>query len=216
MHYTPLLQDHKLPHDPMLALVVPRPIGWISTISADGVVNLAPYSFFNLLSGRPPYVMFSSNGHKDSQRNAEATGEFVCNVATYALREAVDLSSAPVEPHHSEPKLLDLEMAPSVKVKVPRVARSPGALECRYLQTLELPGLGGKHNAAVVIGEVVGVFVDDEILVDGRVDLSRVRPITRLGYLDYGVLGDIWSAPRPDAQALIARGEARAASPEQA
>ncbi|WP_322027948.1 flavin reductase family protein [Burkholderia sp. BCC1977] len=208
MHYTPLLQDHNLPHDPMLALVVPRPIGWISTVNSDGIVNLAPYSFFNLLSGRPPYVMFSSNGYKDSQRNAEATGEFVCNVATYDLREAVDLSSAPLEPHFSEPTLLGLEMAPSVKVQVPRVARSPGALECRYLQTVELPGLNGKPNASMVIGEVISVYVDDDVLVNGMVDLHRVRPITRLGYLDYGALGEIWSSPRPDAEMLVARAAA--------
>lgn len=205
MHYTPRLKDHKLPHDPLVALVVPRPIGWISTVSTAGVVNLAPYSFFNLLSGRPPFVMFSSTGRKDSQRNAEETGEFVCNLASYELREEVNLSSAPLDEDRSEPELLGLQMLPSRKVRPPRVARAPSALECRYWKTVELPGVDGQSNAALVIGEVVDVYISDGVIVNGRVDLARTRPITRLGYLDYGELGAIWSAPRPDPMHLLAR-----------
>ena len=204
MHYIPRLKNHQLPHDPLLALVVPRPIGWITTLARDGTINLAPYSFFNVLSGRPYYVMFASTGRKDSQRNAEETGEFVCNMASYALRDAVDKSSARFEADVSESDVLGLEMAPSRVVKPPRVARSPAALECSYWKTVDLPGIDGNANASIVIGEVVGVYIDDGVLVDGMVDLRRAQPVSRLGYLDYGLIGEIWSAPRPDAQQLLA------------
>jgi flavin reductase (DIM6/NTAB) family NADH-FMN oxidoreductase RutF len=124
MFYDPRRGAHGLAHNPITALVVPRPIGWISTIDRAGVVNLAPYSFFNLISGGPPFVMFASKPRKDSQRNAEETGEFVCNMATYGLRDAVNLSSTEWEPAVSEPSRIGLEMAPCRQVKPPRVARA--------------------------------------------------------------------------------------------
>jgi flavin reductase (DIM6/NTAB) family NADH-FMN oxidoreductase RutF len=185
MHYDPRRNDHHLPHDPFTSLVVPRCIGWISTIGRSGVVNLAPYSFFNAIAAQPPFVMFASATLKDSQRNAEETGEFVHSIATYELRNEMNITSAGVDPGVSEPELAKLEMAPSLAVKPPRVSKSPIALECKYVQTVKLPGPGGKpHSFSVVIGEVVSIYIDDAILVNGLVDVSKVQPIARLGYLD--------------------------------
>src|SRR6478735_11632674 len=125
MYYDPRRNDHGLSHNPITALVAPRPIGWISTVSRSGVVNLAPYSFFNLVSGTPPFVMFSSKPRKDSQRNAEETGEFVCSLATYDLREAMSKTSAAVGPEVDEMRLAGLTPAPSRLVAPPRVKESP-------------------------------------------------------------------------------------------
>jgi flavin reductase (DIM6/NTAB) family NADH-FMN oxidoreductase RutF len=190
MHYDPRKNNHNLPHDPFTALVVPRPIGWISTVSRDGIVNLAPYSFFNAVASRPPYVMFSSATRKDSQRNAEETGEFVHSLATWELREEMNITSAGVEPGVSEPELARLEMAPSVAVRPPRVKKAPIALECKYVTTVKLAGADGKpHSYSVIFGEVVSIYIDDALIVDGIVDLAKARPITRLGYLeDYAVV----------------------------
>src|SRR6266481_5873325 len=146
MHYEPIKDNHKLPHDPFTALVVPRPIGWITTIGASGVVNLAPYSFFNAVAARPPYVMFASGARKDSQRNAETSGELVANLATFDLRDQMNATSAAVDSAVSEPEIAGLEMTPSVAVKPPRVKRTPIALECKYLKTVGLPGLDGKPH----------------------------------------------------------------------
>jgi flavin reductase (DIM6/NTAB) family NADH-FMN oxidoreductase RutF len=185
MHYEPNEDNHNLPHDPFTALVVPRPIGWITSIGPSGVVNLAPYSFFNAVAARPPYVMFASGARKDSQRNAETSGEFVANLATFDLRDQMNATSAAVDSAVSEPEIAGLEIAPSVAVKPPRVKRTPIALECKYLKTVGLPGLDGTpHIFSIVIGAVVSIFIDDSIIVNGKVDLSIARPIARLGYLD--------------------------------
>ena len=198
MYFDPRTEPHGLAHSPYTALVVPRPIGWISTLSAAGVVNLAPYSFFNLISSAPPFVMFSSADRKDSQRNAEETGEFVANLASYELKDAMNASSAPFAPGTSEPARIGLEMAPSRQVKPPRVARTPVALECRYFKTVELFSADGKRNrSSVVIGEVVGIYIDDGVIVDGMVDITRMRPVARLGYLDYCVVDEFFTMPRP-------------------
>lgn len=194
MHYEPRKRNHGLPHDPFMSLVVPRPIGWISSLTPEGVVNLAPYSFFNAVSSRPPYVMFSSSEPKDSRANAETTGEFVVNLATYALRAEMNASSAGMARGVSEPDKLGIAMAPSVTVKPPRVAASPAALECRYVKTVDLPDCDG----VMIIGAVTGIHIDDAIIVDGRVDLSLVRPLARLGYLDYTTVDEIFAIPRPD------------------
>src|SRR5262245_1019322 len=200
MYFDPRTEKHGLAHSPYTALVVPRPIGWISTVGADGVVNLAPYSFFNMVSSYSPFVMFSSADRKDSQRNAEETGEFVCNLASYELREPMNASSAPYAPHVSEPERLGLEMAPSRQVKPPRVAAAPAAFECRHFRTVELYSSDGKRNrSSVVIGEVVGIYIDDGVIVDGMVDIRRMRPVARLGYFDYCVVDEIFTMPRPPA-----------------
>jgi len=188
---------HGLAHDPFKALVAPRPIGWISSLGADGVVNLAPYSFFNAISDRPPFVMFSSSGRKDSLRNIEASGEFVCSLATYELKDQMNVTSAMVGPEVDEMALAGLTPAPCKLVKPPRVAESPVAFECKYFKTLSLPGLDGAEGNLVVIGEVIGIHIDDAYIADGRVDTAKLRPIARLGYMEYAVVDAVFSMDRP-------------------
>jgi len=191
MFYEPHKDDHGLPFNPYKSLVVPRPIGWISTVDLDGRINLAPYSQFNNLGYDPPYVMFSANsrprgGQKDSVRNAQDTGEFVVNMATYELREAVNVTAQHVPPGMDEAALAGLEMIPSRLVRPPRVARSPVHLECRFHGTVVLPGSAFDRVHHVVIGRVVGVHIRDDVLTaDGRLDVAKVRPLARLGYFDY-------------------------------
>jgi flavin reductase (DIM6/NTAB) family NADH-FMN oxidoreductase RutF len=178
MDYDPRSEPHNLAHDPTTSMVVPRPIGWITTVSPAGVINLAPYSFFNMIASHPPFVMFCSNSRKHSQMHAESGGEFVFNLATYDLAK--------------------LEMAPSRKVKPPRVARSPIALECLYAQTVPLTSTNGKkHSYEMIIGEVVNVHIDDAVIVNGMIDMSRLRAIARLGYRgDYTVVDNIFEMVR--------------------
>ena len=198
MYYEPHKNDHGLPFTPFAALVAPRPIGWISTLTPEGVVNLAPYSYYNALSSRPPIVMFASTSPKDSRRNAEVSGEFVVNLATFELREEMGGTSEPHPAHVSEPAEVGLEMTPSKFVRTPRVARSPAALECRYMKTVELHDRDGKLlPAAAIIGEVIGIYIDDALIVDGRVDITRARPIARLGYKDYCVVDDVFPLRYP-------------------
>jgi flavin reductase (DIM6/NTAB) family NADH-FMN oxidoreductase RutF len=191
---------HGLARDPFKCLVVPRPIGWITTLDADGVVNLAPYSYFNAVGDDPPTVMFSSaagetpDGRKDTWRNAERSGEFVCNMAVWDLREAMNKTSDTVPSDVDEAALAGLAMIPSRLVKPPRVERSPVHLECRYLKTVMIPQNHGyaPGDSAVVIGQVIGVHIDDALIKDGRVDLHGVRPIARLGYAEYTVVDTIF------------------------
>ena len=193
---------HGLPHDPFKSCIVPRPIGWISTISPDGVVNLAPYSFFNGVAGEPPMVMFATNGKqphgaKDSVANAEATGEFVCNLATWELRQEMNRTSAPVPPEEDEFALAGLETEPSELVKPPRVKASPTHLECLYHTTLELPcDIEGGRNA-ICVGRVIGIHIQDEVLTDGKIDIGRILPLARLGYQDYTVAEKVVQIIRP-------------------
>jgi flavin reductase (DIM6/NTAB) family NADH-FMN oxidoreductase RutF len=193
VNYDPEKNDHGLPHNPFNALIAPRPIGWISTLSPSGVVNLAPYSFFNALSGRPPFVMFSSSTPKHSRFNAENSGEFVANLATGDLKDELVETSRPVPADVSEAELAHLVMAPSRRIRTPRVARTHAALECRYVKTVELHDRNGVLlPAAAVIGEVVDIFIDDAIIVDGRVDLTLVKPLARLGYYDYSLVEEVF------------------------
>jgi flavin reductase (DIM6/NTAB) family NADH-FMN oxidoreductase RutF len=198
MDYDPRSEPHNLSHDPTTSLVVPRPIGWISTISPEGVVNLAPYSYFNLIASQPPFVMFSSNTRKHSQNYAQSGGEFVFNLATYELRSEMNVTGGDYPEGVSEPGLAKLAMAPSRIVKPPRVAKSPIALECVYSQTVKLTGSNGKmHKYEMVIGEVVNVHVDDAVIINGMIDMSRLRPIARLGYRgDYSVVDNIFEMKR--------------------
>ena len=193
-----------LPHNPFKAIVVPRPIGWISTLSADGVPNLAPYSYFNAVADNPPQVMFSaSNNHKygglkDAVGDAQSTGEFVVNVATWDLREQMNASAVPAPHDVDEFEYAGLTKAESRLVRCPRVAESPLHLECRYTQSVELPSdVPGDQNT-LVFGEVVGVHIDDKFLVDGQIDYFKVRPVGRLGYLDYVEVNNSFAMDRPD------------------
>ena len=191
MHYdTSQKRPAGLRHDPFKALAVPRPIGWVSSLSPQGVLNLAPYSFFNAVSDRPPFVMFSSAGRKDSLRNIEASGEFTCSIANYDLREAMNMSSAPVAANVDEFALAGLEPAASMRVKPPRVARAPAAFECKLWKTVALPerpGFAEGHHV-IVFGEVVALYLDDAYVRDGLVDTGAMRPLARLGYMDYAVV----------------------------
>ena len=198
MDYDPRSERHNLAHDPTTSLVVPRPIGWITTISPAGVINLAPYSFFNMIASHPPFVMFASNTRKHSQLHAQSGGEFVFNLATYDLRNEMNVTGGDYPEDLSEPELAKLAMAPSRKVKPPRVARSPIALECIHSNTVALVSGNGKtHNYEMVIGEVVNVHIDDAVIVNGIVDQSRIRAIARLGYRgDYTVVDNIFEMPR--------------------
>lgn len=193
MFYDTAKNNHGLKHNPFKALVVPRPIGWISTISKAGVLNLAPYSFFNAVSDRPAMVMFSSGGRKDSWRNIEETGEFTCSLSTWDLREAMNLSSATVTYGVDEFALTGLETAPSKMVKPPRVAASPAALECRFWKSVEMPGVPRQHQpdapgTTVIFGQVVGVYINDAFIKSGMVDTAGMRPLARLGYMDYATV----------------------------
>jgi flavin reductase (DIM6/NTAB) family NADH-FMN oxidoreductase RutF len=205
MFYDPDKNDHGLSHNPFKSCVVPRPIGWISTVSLDGVHNLAPYSQFQNLTFDPPYVMFAANQNstgkrKDTATNTEQTGEFVYNMATYDLREAVNRSAAPVAPDVDEFELAGLTKAASIVVKPCRVAESPVQFECRYHQTLRLPGNGLMGTTDVIIGKVVLVHIKDDVIgPDGRLDIPRIRPLARLGYYDYTSVESLFAMVIPGA-----------------
>ncbi|MFT4220788.1 MAG: flavin reductase family protein [Microbacterium sp.] len=202
MFYEPAARDRDLlPHDPFKAIIAPRPIGWISTLDADGMPNLAPYSFFNAVSDRPPIVMFSSDQFKDSATHAQRRGEFVWSMATHGLREQMNLSSTELPRGESEFAFAGLESAPSTLVAPPRVAASPAALECRVTQIVRLSDAGGAPlERWMVLGQVVGVHLDEAfVLPDGRVDTAAMRPIARGGYRDeYSVVDSVFHLERPD------------------
>ncbi|HEX8664045.1 MAG TPA: flavin reductase family protein [Beijerinckiaceae bacterium] len=187
MFYEPPKNDHGLPYNPFKALVAPRPIGWVTTMSLAGAVNLSPYSYFNAFSDRPDIVGFSSAGYKDALAFAEEGREFVCNLATWDLRDAMNATSAPLPRGTSELDFAGLTPAPSRLVRPPRVAESPVALECKWLQTLPLKPFAGEAKYHLVIGEVVGVHIDDRYIRDGVVDTAAMRPIARAGYREYFV-----------------------------
>jgi flavin reductase (DIM6/NTAB) family NADH-FMN oxidoreductase RutF len=198
MFYDTRKNDHGLPHNPFKAIVAPRPIGWITSMSAKGEINLAPYSFFNGITDRPPIVMFSSEGPKHSAAFAEETKEFVCSLATYDLRDAMNETSAPLPRGVDEMKAAGLAPAPSRLVKPPRVAASPCALECKWLKTVKLEDIDGRAlDRYVVFGQVVGVYIDDRFIKDGRLDTAAMRPIARCGYDQYAVVQDVFAMQRP-------------------
>lgn len=201
MFYDTLENKHGLPHDPFKALAVPRPIGWISTVSKDGVCNLAPYSFFNAVGDKPHYVVIGSAGTKDTLRNIQDNGEFVCSLATYELRDHMNMTSAAVPHGVDEFPLAGLTAAKSGIVKPPRVKESPAAFECRLFQTIELPGAGKyRSSSTLIIGLVVGIYIDERFIKNGRVDTAAMQPIARLGYMDYSVVraDTIFAINRPE------------------
>ena len=204
MFYCPA-DGHGLPHDPFKAIVTPRPIGWISTLDAQGRANLAPYSFFNGCGDAPPMVMFTQTGRKsrpepvkDSIANIRATGEFACNIVSQALREAMNLSSGTYQPEVDEFELAGLTKAPGKTISAPHVAEAPAVLECRLVKIVDdLPSWREHAFNIMVIGEVVGVHIDDAIVKDGRVDVLGYNPVARMGYMDYTTVTDIWAMKRP-------------------
>lgn len=201
MFYDTAKNDHGLPRDPFKAIVAPRPIGWITSMSAKGEINLAPYSFFNAVSDDPPIVLFSSEGPKDSLVFVQETGEFVCSLATYELRAAVVATSAQLPRGVNEMREAGLAPAPSKLVRPPRVAASPCALECKLLQVIDLKDLAGRSaHRHVVLGQVVGIHIDDRFIRDGRLDTAAMGPIARCGYADYAVVDKVFAIQRPAGQ----------------
>lgn len=197
MFYEPR-NGHGLPHDPSKAIVAPRPIGWISTLDGQGRANLAPYSFFNMVSGQPFIVMFSSETIKDSASNAVASGEFVCNLVSRDLAEAMNRSSVNAPHGVDEFGYAGLEKAECRLVRPPRVAAALAALECKVTQSFHpRTADGGTAEALVVMGEVVGVHIADSALTDGLFDMSRAGNVARLGYMDFSAIGETFSMRRP-------------------
>jgi flavin reductase (DIM6/NTAB) family NADH-FMN oxidoreductase RutF len=202
MFYEPK-NGHGLRFDPFKAIVVPRPIGWISTVDETGRPNLAPFSFFNAVASSPPCVAFAASARrtgspKDSHRNAEATGGFVVNLATFAQREQMGLSAGSYPADTNEFEVAGLEPLPSRMVKAPRVKGAPAHLECVYLQTLEMPSTNPAIGNYVVFGQVVGVHIDDALVADGRIDITKVKPLARMGYRDYSVVESQFEMHWPD------------------
>lgn len=199
MFYEPK-NGHGLPHNPFNAVVTPRPIGWISTRGSDGRDNLAPYSFFNAVAYVPPQVMFASTSAKedrgdtkDSVANIRDTGVFAVNIVEYAARDAMNETSGAWGLDQDEFTLAGIEKAQCETIDCPRVAKAPATLECRLTQIVQLPGAA---NFAV-FGEVTGVHLRDDCMVDGLFDVTKFTPLARLGYRDYSVVREVFSLKRP-------------------
>jgi len=198
MFYDTQTNGHGLPHDPFKAIVAPRPIGWISSLGADGSVNLAPYSFFNAFSSRPPIVGFASEGPKDSVSFIAETREFVCNLVTFDLRNEMNATSAPLPRGTSEFIHAGLETAPSTLVKPPRVKASPVSLECKLVEIKELTDSDcNSVNSFLVLGHVVGIYINEAYIKEGRFDIVAAGTIARCGYTYYAVVDDLFSITRP-------------------
>ena len=211
MYFEPGLTAHGLAHDPFKSCLVPRPIGWISTVDAQGRDNLAPYSQFQNVTFNPPIVMFAANQNtrgerKDTARNAETTGEFVWNMATWDLREAVNRTGEELPHGVDEFEHAGLAKLPSRKVRPQRVAGSPIQFECVYLNTVRFPGVPPMGAVDVVFGRVVAVHIDDDALTpEGLVDVLKLQPIARMGYFDYTVVDNRFQMVIPgDNRALLA------------
>ena len=194
-------KGHGLPHDPFKAIVAPRPVGWITSVDGAGRVNLAPYSFFNAFASHPPIVGFATEGWKDSVRNIAETGEFVCNLVSRDLAEAMNDTSAPLPPGENEMVRAGLAAAPSTLVRPPRVARAVAALECRRTAIVQLSAADGvAMENWLVLGEVVGVHIDPAFLKDGIFDTAAARPVARCGYAgDYAEVTSLFQMFRPKA-----------------
>ena len=200
-------EHHGLKHNPFTALVAPRPIGWISTYGPNGEPNLAPYSFFNGVSYAPPQVIFSAGARgagddayaKDSLANVERGGCFVANLVTWDLREAMNITSAECPADINEFELAGLTMEEAQLVEAPRVKESPVHFECELVQTIPTKSRDGQAPNVIVLGEVVGIHIDESVIQDGMIDYTKTQPIARLGYLaDYAATTDLFQMRRPD------------------
>ncbi|MGI9355090.1 MAG: flavin reductase family protein [Rhizobiaceae bacterium] len=205
MHYAPERDDCPLPFSPFKSCTVPRPIGWLSTISADGIHNLAPYSQWQNLTFDPPMVMFAANQLSDGRRkdtviNAEQTGWFVWNMATYALREAVNISAMELASLTDEFVEAGVTKARCIDAPGARVAESPCHFECSYLSTHRLPGNSNAGWVDIVYGKVERIYVADDVITsDGKLDIPRIQPIARMGYYDYTCVRDVFEMRIPNA-----------------
>lgn len=187
-----------LPHDPFKAIVAPRPIGWISTVDRTGMHNLAPYSFFNAIGSKPPMVMFSSEGWKDTATACAETGEFVANLATFDLKDQMNESSAPLPRDRSEFPHVGLTPAPCRLVRAPRVLEAAAALECKVVEIFSPKTIdGGEIDNQIVIGQVIGVHIAERCLVDGRFDITRAGTIARCGWDEFLGIDGVFRMTRP-------------------
>lgn len=207
--YEPKNRDRKMfPWDPFKGIIAPRPIGWISTMSAKGEVNLAPYSFFNAFGSWPQIVAFSSESVKDSATFALETGEFCWSMATWALREKMNATSEALPRGKSEYEFAGLATAPSKLVRPPHVTESPASLECKVTQTMKLQDRDGKETGGLVIfGQVIGLHIDETLMKAGRFDLARAQPIARCGYDEYVHVEGVFSLKRPESGGLSYGGD---------
>ncbi len=199
MFYRPGQDDHGLPHNPFKTIVAPRPIGWISTLDKDGNANLAPYSFFNGVQDTPPMVMYSTTGkkigmdeEKDSLTNIRETGEFCVSIVSSDLQDAMNISSAHNPHGDDEYAHAGLTKGTPNVVKAPFVAEAPVSMECKFYQEIALPG-----HAYMIIGEVVGIHIQDQHIKDGLLDITSYKPLARLGYRDYAAVTETFSLSRP-------------------
>ena len=206
-----------LAFNPFKALVAPRPIGWVTTLAPDGTVNLAPYSYFQAVADAPDIVMFSAtpglsitdqgvrfgSQRKHSEYNAIESGEFVCNLVSFDLREEMNKTSAHIPATESEVEFAALEMLPSTRVAPPRVARAPAALECVVVDSQPVRHRGGEHRFQMVFGEVVGIHIMDAYISEQRVDTAAMNILTRMGYDEYAVLEKSFSMSRPDNDPML-------------
>ncbi|QRM55420.1 flavin reductase family protein [Sinorhizobium sp. BG8] len=198
MFYDTVSNAHGLRHDPFKAIVAPRPIGWIGSKAADGTLNLAPYSFFNAVSDRPKLVMFSSAGHKDSVRNIEETGAFTCSFVSRNLAESMNHSSIAAPHGDSEFAIAGLTPQNGRLVDAPFVGEAFAALECRMTEIMRPKTLdGGVADSWIVFGQVVGIHISEQIVRDGRLDMSIARPVARMGYMDYSEADKVFEMFRP-------------------
>lgn len=192
-----------LEHNPLNAIIIPRPIGWISTLSVSGIANLAPYSFFNVVAYTPPQVMFAATsshargGLKDAVADSQSAGEFVVNIATVALGSKMNASAVPAPHNVDEFEYCGLKKEDSVLVSSPRVTESPIHLECLYTRSISLPSDTTGESNTVVFGEVVGIHIEDSIITNGKIDYRKLQPIGRLGYLDFVEVDNMFSMERP-------------------
>lgn len=197
MFYEPS-KGHGLPHDPFKAIVAPRPVGWIGTRAGDGRLNLAPYSFFNGLCSRPPLVCFSSEGEKDSATFARESGEFTANLVSRDLAEKMNLTSVDAPTGVSEFEFAGLTPAPCRLIDAPRVEEARAVLECKVTEIYEPRSVSGeKAGAFIVVGEVVGVHIDESVLKDGIFDIVEASPTARLGYREYTSVAHTFEMTRP-------------------
>lgn len=212
MHYAPNSEACPLPYSPFKSCTVPRPIGWLSTISTRGIANLAPYSQWQNLTFDPPMVMFAANQYPDGRRkdtvlNAEETGWFVWNMATYKLREAVNTSAMALPADEDEFAHAGVTKADCVDAPGPRVAESPCHFECQYLSTHRLPGNSPVGWVDIVFGKVMRIHVADDIITpEGKIDIPAIRPIARMGYYDYTCVTDVFEMRIPGASTDAADG----------
>ena len=198
MFYDPRTEGHGLPHSPWMALISPRPIAWISTVSSKGVCNLAPYSAFNTICSNPPFVMFSSDGMKDTLRNIQDTGVFCVNIPGEGLKDALNDSCPPFDPDVDEFDMAGVAATPCENIPCPRVAEAPVSIECTLNQITKLePKSDVPCQNQVVFGEVVGIHISESVLRDGLVATDLLRPLARMGYRDYCAVTESFEMIRP-------------------